>query len=297
MERNRYQMTTAVVVGAGDVGGATAHALAASDSVARVIIVDPSAKVAAGKALDIQQAGAVAGFHTRLQGTDDLTRVIGCAVCVIADQFGDTSSQGNVESGLAMLSRLVPMLSGVPLIFAGAGHGPLIELAWRELGLPRGRLIGSAPDAFASALRAIVALEARCSPSEVSLAVLGRPPGGLVVPWSDASVGGHALEHRLEAVQITRLESGAERLWPPGPYALGLAAARASLAVVSSARRSCSALTVLDGEFGVRHVVGVVPATLSADGIAETQAPALTTRESVRLLTALGAAPAGRGIQ
>ncbi len=107
------------------------------------------------------------------------------------------------------------------------------------------------------------------------------------MPWSDASVGGHTLDHRLRPIQITRLEASVDRLWPPGSYALGLAAARVASAIVSSSRRSCSVLAVLDGEFGVRQSVGIVPAALSTEGIAATWTPILTSRESVKLMSAL----------
>ena len=43
---------------------------------------------------------------------------------------------------------------------------------------PRARLIGSAPEALVSAITAIVAMEAGCSPREVMLTVLGAPPPG-----------------------------------------------------------------------------------------------------------------------
>src|SRR5262245_66477393 len=64
-------MTTAAIIGAGDLGGAVAQALAARDRVARLVLIDPAGTVAAGKALDLQQSGAVHGFHTRLAATED----------------------------------------------------------------------------------------------------------------------------------------------------------------------------------------------------------------------------------
>ena len=42
------------------------------ERVSRVLLVDGDGKVAAGKALDIQQSGAVDRFHVRLEGTDDV---------------------------------------------------------------------------------------------------------------------------------------------------------------------------------------------------------------------------------
>jgi len=105
-------MTTVAIIGAGDIGGATAQALASRDRVSRVWLVDASASAAAGKALDIQQAGAVTGSHTRLDGTDDESRLVGCTVCVIADRFGRRSGEWQGENGLSMLTRIAPSLGG-----------------------------------------------------------------------------------------------------------------------------------------------------------------------------------------
>jgi malate/lactate dehydrogenase len=118
--------------------------------------------------------------------------------------------------------------------------------------------------------------------------VLGAPPRGFVVAWSEASIGGHALERVLTQVQLSRIEGRVAHLWPPGPHALGLAAARVAEAVVTSSRRAFSVLTPLGGEFGVRGKVGVLPARLSTQGIVETRVPFLNTRERVRVENALG---------
>jgi malate/lactate dehydrogenase len=282
-------MSTVAIIGAGDLGGAAAQALAARGRVRRVMLVDAAGDVAAGKALDIQQSGGVAaGFRTMLASTDDFTRVTGAAVCVIADRSGKTASEWKGEEGLAMLGRVVPFLSGAPLVFAGAQQAELMLHASREGAIPRKRLIGSAPEAFASALRAIVAVEAQCSPKEVMLAVLGSPP--FVVPWSEASIGGYAMDRVLSQVQMTRIEARAARLWPPGPYTLGAAAARSVEAVLTSARERLCALTMLGDEFGARNRIGAMPVLLNEHGIADVRVPALNTRERVLLETSLGGA-------
>lgn len=279
-------MSTVVIIGAGDLGAAVAQALAGRDKVTRIVFVDTATNVAAGKALDIQQSGAVAGgSHASLDATDDLSRATGAAVCVIADRAGGAEWQG--EEGLAMLGRLAPYLSSSPLVFAGAQQAELMLRASHEARITPPRLVGSAPEAFASALRAIVALEAHCSPKEVMLAVLGVP-GAFVVPWSDASIGGYALERVLTQVQITRIEGRAARLWPPGPYTLGAAAARAVEAIVTSGRERLSTLTLLAGEFGARNRIGAVPVLLNSRGIADVRVPALNTRERVLVETSLG---------
>ena len=282
-------MSTVCIIGAGDVGGAAAHALARSERVSRVLLVDADGKVAAGKALDIQQSGAVDLFHVRLDGTDDVTRVAGCAVCIVADRFGKQSSEWQGDEGLAMINRLASYAGDAPIVFAGASQAELISAAARESHIARQRLTGSSPEALIAAIRAMVAMEAHCSPSEVDLTILGTPPSGFVVPWSEASIGGYSLERVLSQVQLARLEARAARLWPPGPFALGLAAARVTEALVRDSRRAFSVLMVLAGEFGVRGRVGAMPVNLSPSGIAHTRVPTLNTRERVRLETALGA--------
>jgi malate dehydrogenase len=288
---------TVCIIGAGELGAAVADALARAGRVASVLLVDAAGAVAAGKALDIQQSGAVMGFHTRLSGTDDFTRIAGCGVCVIADRAGTAPGAGGQtaagewqgEDGLALLVRLLPYLADSPIVFAGAAHAALMESAAREGHVRGRRLIGAASEALASALTAMVAMEAGCSPVEIRLAVLGSPPRRFVIPWSEASIGGFAIERVLTQVQLQRLESRAAHLWPPGPYTLGLAAARVAEGLVASSRRTFSVLTVLGGEFGVRGRVGALPALLSTSGIVRTRVPTLSTRERVQLETALGA--------
>jgi len=313
-------MATVGIIGAGELGGAVADALARAERAASVLLIDAAGGIATGKALDIQQAGAVKGFHTRVSGTDDFTRIAGCNVCVIADRAGLPAREWQGDDGLAMIVRTLPYMGDSPVVFAGAAQAGLMESAAREAHIRPARLIGSASEALASALTAVVAMEAGCSPTEIRLTVVGSPPltgppeggpysglgrpeggpysglgrpeggprSGFVVPWSEASIGGYALERVLTPVQLQRLQARAVRLWPPGPFTLGLAAARVAEAAITSSRRAFSVLTVLGGELGVRGRAGALPALLSASGIVHTRVPTLSPRERVQLETALG---------
>lgn len=282
-------MSTVAIIGAGEIGAAAAHALAVGDRVGRLLLVDAASTVARGKALDIQQSGPIARFHTRLDGTDDLGRVTGCDLCVIADRASREGGEWRGEEGLAMMSRILGYLGSAPIVFAGASQAALISQTALEAHVARRRLIGSSPQAFVSSVVAMVAMEAGCSPREVMLSVLGAPPSGFVVPWTEASIGGYPLHAVLSQVALTRVEARVAHLWPPGPYALGAAAALVTEALLSSSRQSFSVLMQLDGEFGVRHRACAVSARLSASGIAEMRVPELTTRERVQLQSALGA--------
>jgi malate dehydrogenase len=281
------EMTTVAIVGAGEIGGAAACALAGRNAANRLLFVDADHGVAAGKALDIRQSGAVARFHASLEATSDETRIGGCQVCLIADRAG-AAGEWRGEDGLSMLTRIAPYLGHAPVVFAGASQADLLGRAATETMLSQAALIGSSPEGLVSALKAIVSIEAECSPAEVILTVLGVPPSGFVVPWGEASIGGYAMTRVLSQVQLSRIEARAARLWPPGPYALGAAAAVVVAGILSGSRRSVSVLTQLAGEFGVKGRVGVLPARLGPRGIAETRVPELDTRQRVQLQVALG---------
>lgn len=279
-------MTTAAIIGAGDVGGSVAHALALRDSVARIVLVDDVEGAAAGKALDIQQACAITGAHTRLVGVREADRAVGADVLVVADKFTG-SQEWSGEEGLRRIATLASLVPSAPIVFAGSTHGELMRQLVVDSGVKASRLIGASPEALASAVRSMVAMEAPCAPSEVMLSVLGAPPDGFVVAWSEASIAGHTLERVLTPVQRTRLEGRVQRLWPPRPYALGLAAATVVEGILRSARRTFTVLSVLDGEFGARGIIGAMPVLLWETGIAQRRVPSLSARERVQLETAL----------
>jgi malate dehydrogenase len=251
-----------------------------------VVLIDAAAGIAAGKALDIQQMGAISGFHTRLRGSSDVSDAIGSAVCVIADRATVSAS---ADDGFPAIQALTQMVRNVPLVFAGTGDAHLMLRTVREAGYGRERVMGSCAEAFASAIRAIVALEARCAPAEVMLSLLGTPPEGFVVPWSEASIGGYLIERVLAPVQLARVQRRVTSLWPPRVYALSQAAAIVAEGVIHSTRRGLHVLAILDGEFGARGQVSAVPAFVATTGIVGTRTPSLSTRERVLLETALQA--------
>jgi len=156
----------------------------------------------------------------------------------------------------------------------------------RTLGIDRGRIFGSAPGALVSGLRALVALEAAVSPSEVSISLLGVPPSRPVVPWSSASISGYPLEDTLAPPQLARLRQRLTQLWPPGPFALASAAARIVEALVDGSSRRTFACFV--GEQS-EEVAGApsVDVRLDPRGIAEILTPTLNRQEQVRLDNAL----------
>src|SRR5213592_3556207 len=99
-----HPMNEVAILGAGELGGATAHVLARHDLVRSIRLVDESGSIAAGKALDIAQAAPIEGFTTRLTGTNDLASAAGASVIVVADRIGAGEWRG--DQGAQFAKRL-----------------------------------------------------------------------------------------------------------------------------------------------------------------------------------------------
>ena len=280
-------MSIIAILGAGTLGGALAHKLAGRDRVRAVRLIDPASDVAAGKALDIQQAGPVERFDTRVTAAGDIDAVIGAAAVVITGPVDTPEQDWQGEAALALLDRVAGLTRRTPIVCAGASQGLLVAAGVRQLGLERRRIFGSAPAALVSGLRALVALEACVSPSEVAINLLGVPPAHPVVTWSSATIGGYALEDTLSAPQLARLKARIEHLWPPGPFVLASAAARVVEELVNGVAQRTFACFVGDGS-GTGPGARSVGVTLGPGGIQDFLPATLSRLERVRLENAFG---------
>ena len=280
-------MSTAVILGAGEVGGALARQLAALDLVGRIVIVDDLANVAAGKALDVAQSAPVDGYHTALVGTADVAAVVGAVAVLVADNAAAPGHEWKYQTGLALVKRIAGLNQRAPIVCAGTAQASLIERGVGELGISRMRLFGSAPEALRSAIAAIVALEANAAPPDISLSVLGRPSQQIIVPWDEASIAGRTATEVLTAAQLARLDARIGRLWPPGPYALASAATRIVRTALTRSPRVHAALVAVDRDEGTPGRSAMLPVTVRPEGLSGLVAPALSSRDRVRLETAM----------
>ena len=277
-----------MILGAGDIGGATARQLAATDLVSRIVLVDDLAGVASGKALDVAQSSPVDGYHTALSGSSDVAAVVGAAAVVIADRAaGSAEWQG--DEALALLKRVAGLNHAAPLVCAGASQAGVIEKLVAEAGVSRTQVFGSAPEALRSAVVAITALEAHAAPVDVSLSVLGKPPHQVIVPWDEAAIGGRSAAKVLSAAQLARLDARIARLWPPGPYALAAAATHMIRSALTRSPRVHAAMVTATRDEGAPGRAAMMPVTLNARGIASLVEPALSTRDRVRFETTMRA--------
>ena len=278
-------MQRVAIIGAGELGGATAHALARSHLVRSITLIDDTRRVAAGKALDIAQGAPVEGFATQLAGAADVSMAAGASIVILADRVTGGEWQG--EDGLVLLKRLSQTAAGAVIICAGPSQRELVDRGVRELKFSRARLFGSAPESLAAAARALVALAVDGSPRDIALSVLGVPPAHTVIPWADATVAGFALTRLVDEPSRRRLHARVTALWPPGPYALAAAAGTVIEAIAGRSRRAVSCFVAPDLSTGSHTRTGAMPIRLGSAGIVDVMLPTLSAVEQVALDNAM----------
>jgi len=272
-------MFDAAILGAGPIGAAIAQRLAERGRLNRILIVDAAADVASGVALDMQQSAPVLGFDTRLSATSDNLSAAGAAVIVLADRAAD--GEWSLDEGLAVVERLVRAGAAGPFVMAGPTQHRLMESCYRELSLARDRLVGTAPSALIGAVQSLVGLDLGVSAAE--LVVVGRPPA-FVIGWSAAAAAGTLVSDRVAAHQLLAISQTVPRLWPPGPRAIASATAPIVEALLHGGRRLYPALTILDGEYGMRGQAAMLPLDLAHGRIRGRVLPSLSDQERTAFL-------------
>jgi malate dehydrogenase len=277
-------MSVVSILGAGDIGAATAFALARRSRVGDVRLVDTAADVAAGKALDMRQTGPIEHFDTPISARGDVLDAVNADVIVMADAFADGEWEG--ERGLSLIKQLLRAGTKAPIVCAGPKQVWLMEAAVREAGVPSDRIVGTASSAVHSGVRALTALELNGSGVDVSIALVGRAPG-FTAGWTSATFAGSAVTSQIAPHRLAAISEMLKKMWPPKAQAIGAATAVTVEALLRGSRRHLYATTVLDGEYGERGVAAMLPLELGNRKIIRRIEPSLSTQERVEFLNGL----------
>jgi malate dehydrogenase len=270
-------MSTVAIIGAGPLGGTLAHTLAGRGRITEVRLIDGTGRVAEGKALDILQASPIEQWSTRVTAGTSLAAAAGADAIVFADLMADGEIAG--DAGLAVVRRMLQLDTQAPLLFAGALQRELMALTSAELHLPVRRMLGSAPLALESAVRALAAALLDASPADVTVGVAGVPPRDAVIGWGAATAFNQPIASVLAPHHLAAISARLPALWPPAPYTLASAAARVAEALALGSRRRFTCFAAIDAALAGRSLVAAVPVQIAKGGIVLTLDPALSRHE------------------
>jgi malate dehydrogenase len=270
------------IVGAGTVGTAAAHWIASLE-LADVVLTDIIEGLPQGKALDILQAGPIAGFDARLSGSNDYAATAGSDIVIITagiarkpgmtrEQLIDTNA-GIVRS---VVGEVVQASPGAIILMLTNPLDAMTYMAYRVAGLPRARVIGQSGALDSTRFRTFLAMELGFSVDDVHGIVIGAHTDKDMVPLPRlANVRGVPVSHflpqeRIDAVVARTRRGGAEiteLMKASGFTAAGAALCEMVEAILKDKKRIIPTCVYLDGEYGERDVCVGVPVVLGAGGV------------------------------
>ena len=292
--RGRRKVT---VVGAGNVGATCAQELARRDY-ADVVLVDIIPNYAAGKALDIDQAGSVLGYEPSVTGSESYDETEGSDVVVIT--AGRPRSPGMSRDDLvatnetivgSVTREIVERSPGAVLVVVSNPLDAMCHVAKATSRFPKARVVGMAGILDTARFSAFIAWETGASVKDVTAVVMGGHGDQMVPVVSATTVGGIPLDQLVtksriaKMVERTRKGGGelVELLGTSAWYAPGAAAAQMVDAVCLDEKRVLPCTAFLEGEYGVKGLYMGVPVKLGAGGVEEIVALKLTADEKTML--------------
>ena len=290
------------IVGTGQVGSATAYALALRGTAVELVLLDHDPALARAQAEDIAHAVPFASATRVAAG--DYRDLAGAGIVVIA--AGVPQAPG--ESRLALLGRnaavfrdvIARVLDAAPdaiLLVASNPVDVMTQVATRLSGLPPARVIGSGTILDTARFRWLLGQHLGIAPQSVHAYVLGEHGDSEVLAWSSARAGGRALPSLaaqdgvpLDDAVRARIDDGVRRAaytiiagkgatW----YGIGAGLARVVGAIARDERDIFSVSITTPEVEGVTDVALSVPRILGRAGVLADLLPELAPAEHAAL--------------
>jgi malate dehydrogenase len=271
------------VVGAGNVGATCAQELARRDY-CDVALVDIKEGLAAGKALDINQAGAVLGYEPRVEGSTEYEITSGSDVVVVTagvPRTGDMSRDDLVSTNEKIVGSVTQQVTAVSpdaiVIVVSNPLDAMCHVAKNVSEWPKNRVFGMAGILDTARFSTFIAWETGASVKDVTAMVLGGHGDQMVSVVSATTVGGVPLrelvpEDRIGELVARTASGGGELVRLLGTsawYAPGAAAAQIVDSIMLDEKRVLPCTAYLEGEYGIEDLYMGVPVKLGAGGIEE----------------------------
>jgi L-lactate dehydrogenase len=279
-------MKVGIIGGGGIVGSSAGFALQLGGIVHEIVIVDANPDLADGQALDmLHGTAAIADQSIHAGGYDCLADAD--VICITAGLRRKPD-----ESRLALINRNVVLFKSILAEIKAKGmkadanvlvvSNPvdiLTFIAEKELGLPKGRVIGLGTLLDTLRFRSLLAMNLHAPATQVQAMILGEHGDSMVPVWSSASVAGLPLEKypgytpKLGADVFQRAKtSGAEMIKKKtgAGFAVGVSIAEVIHAIALDAKRVLPVSTVQRGCYGLRDVALSVPTVVGRGGAEKT---------------------------
>ncbi len=277
------------IVGAGFVGATTAHWLAERELGDIVLLDIPATEtMPKGKALDLEEAGPVVGYDTKITGTTDYADTKDSHIVVItagvARKPGMTREDlvGTNQKIITEVANNIAATSPNAIVIVVTNPlDTMAYLAYKILsrhGFTKNRVMGQAGVLDSARMRTFIAQELGVSVQNTHAFVLGGHGDEMVPLVRYSTVAGIPITEllppeRIEAIVQRTRQGGAEivNLLKTGSayYAPGAAVAEMVEAILKDRKLILPCAAYLQGEYGLTDMYFGVPVKLGRNGIEE----------------------------
>jgi malate dehydrogenase len=287
------------LIGAGNIGGELA-ALCARNELGDVMLFDIPEKegLAKGKALDLEQNGAVLGSDAAITGTSNWADCAGADVVIIT--AGVPRKPGMSRDDLLSVNLKIIRNVGenlkkhCPDAFVIVVSNPLDVMVYelkRVTGFAGGKVVGMAGVLDAGRFQLFLAREAKVAVKDVRAMVLGGHGDTMVPVTSYCTVDGIPVRQLIAAdklaaiVERTRGGGGeiVKLMGTSAYYAPASAAITMATAYLRDQKRLLPCAAYLNGEYGFKDLYLGVPVVIGGSGVEKVVTIELTAEEKAML--------------
>ena len=282
MARNKIAL-----IGAGNIGGTLAH-LVGLKELGDVVLFDVFGGVAAGKGLDITQAGPIEGFDAVMAGGSDYAAIANSDVVIVTAGFARTPGMSRDDLLTKNAGVIAEVANGIkthcPDAFVIVVTNPLDVMVWvmqQKSGLKPEKVVGMAGVLDSSRFRLFLAQEFGVSVEDVTAFVLGGHGDTMVpltrystvagIPVPDLVKMGWTTQEKIDAICTRTANGGGEivKLLERGSafYAPAASAIAMAEAYLKDKKRVLPCAAYLTGQYGIKDLYVGVPVVIGAGGV------------------------------
>ena len=289
--------------GAGNVGATAAHWLAQME-IGDCVLFDIFGQVAAGKALDLYEAGPPMGFDTRVTGSNDAESISGADVVVVTagvprrknPETGkfpsrDELVQINQKIMEEVSANIVKYAPESIIVVVSNPLDAMCHVVEHVTGFPRERIIGQAGALDTARYKTFIAMELGVSVEDVHGIVLGGHGDTMVPLPRHTSVAGIPVTElidpeKLEAIIQRTAKGGGEivgLLGYSGYFAPAAGVAIMVESILKDKKRVIPSAVLTQGEYGYHDLFIGLPVVLGRSGIERIIEMELNQKEAAML--------------
>jgi malate dehydrogenase len=293
------------LIGAGNIGGELC-ALIARRELGDVVLFDIPEKegLAKGKALDLEQNGAILGYDAKITGTSNWDDVAGADVVIIT--AGVPRKPGMSRDDLLSINLKIIRNVGenlkakAPDAFVIVVSNPLDAMVYelkKVTGFPGKKVVGMAGVLDSARLALFLAREIGVAVKDVRTMVLGGHGDTMVPVIGSCTVDGVPVAQLVPADKLAAIfertrNGGGEIVKLMGTsayFAPASAAVSMAEAYLKDLKRLIPCAAFLEGEYGYKDLYMGVPVVIGAGGVEKVVTIALTAEEKAMLGKSAGA--------